>query len=177
MTRPGQSNAPAGATRSHTLVISIFERPGAVDRVVGQLRRRRAHLHTLTIGRSADPEVARITAGIDDSEVAVEQLIAQVRKIADVRQVVHLTTEGMVARELALIKVQSSAQQVQAIIELGHQLGAHVADVASETVTLEVTGSATSVEKLVERLQPFGICEVARTGSVAMSRGAEGGDA
>ena len=169
--RAGQSNAPEGAARTHTLVISIAERPGSVDRVVGLLRRRRANPQTLTIGRSEQPNVARITAVTDDSEVGVEQLVEQLRKVVDVRHVTSFSSEQIVERELALIKVKSDSQHSHAIIELGHQFGAHIADLAPETVTLEVTGSAEKVEQLLHLLQPFGIREMARTGSVAMSRG------
>lgn len=168
--RAGQSNAPEGAARTHTLVISISERPGAVDRVVGLLRRRRANMQTLTIGRSEQPDVARITAVTNDSEVGVEQLVEQLRKVVDVRQVLNYSSEQIVERELALIKVKSDAQNSHAIIELGHQFGAHIADVAPETITLEVTGSTEKIEKLLDLLQPFGIREMARTGSVAMPR-------
>lgn len=171
--RAGQSNAPTGAARTHTLVISIAERPGSVDRVVGLLRRRRANTHTLTIGRSEQPNVARITAVTDDSEVGVEQLVEQLRKVVDVRHVSSFSSEQIVERELALIKVKSDAQHSRTIIELGHRFGAHIADLAPETVTLEVTGNAEKVEQLVHLLQPFGIREMARTGSVAMPRGTE----
>lgn len=169
--RAGQSNAPEGAARTHTLVISISERPGAVDRVVGLLRRRRANMQTLTIGRSEQADVTRITAMTNDSEVGVEQLVEQVRKVVDVRHVTSFSSEHIVERELALIKVKSDPLHSHAIIELGHQFGAHIADLAPDTVTFEVTGSTVQVEKLVNLLQPFGIREIARTGSVAMSRG------
>jgi acetolactate synthase I/III small subunit len=171
--RTGQSDAPEGAARPHTLVILVHERPGAVDRVVGLLRRRRASMQMLTIGRSEQPDVARVTAVTDDSQVSVQQLIEQLRKVVDVRQVTHLSSEQMVERELALIKVTSDPQHSSEIIELGHQFGARVADVAPGTVTLEITGNTAQVEKLVNLLQPFGIREVARTGSVAMPRGTE----
>lgn len=171
--RAGQSDAPKGAARTHTLVILVQERPGSVDRVVGLLRRRRANMQTLTIGRSEQPDVARVTAVTDDAEVSVGQLVEQMRKVVDVRQVIHLSSEQMVVRELALIKVTSDQQHSSEIIELGQQFGAHVADVAPGSVTLEVTGSVAQVERLVDLLQPFGIREVARTGSVALPRGTE----
>lgn len=170
-TRAGQSNAPAGDARTHTLVITLLERPGSADRVIGLLRRRRAHMQTLTISRSEQPDMTRITAVTDDTEVALEQLVEQLRKLVDVRQIDVLSSEHMVERELALIKVQNGSQRASEIIELGQQFGAHIADVAAETITLEVTGSTTKIEKLVHLLQPFGIRELARTGSVAMPRG------
>ncbi|HLI70872.1 MAG TPA: acetolactate synthase small subunit [Ktedonobacteraceae bacterium] len=168
--RAGQSDVPKEVARTYTLVISINERPGAVDRVVGLLRRRRANMQTLTIGRGEQPDVARITAVINDSEVAVDHLVEQLRKVVDVRQVTNLSSDMLVERELALIKVASDPRRSNEIIELGQQFGAYLADVAPESVTLEVTGSSAKVEKLVSLLQPFGIREVARTGSVAMPR-------
>ena len=172
--RSGQSDAPAGTDRSHTIVVLAHDRHGALDRIVGVLRRRRAKMQAFAIGRNEFPGMARITIVMNDSEVAVEQLVEQLRKIVDVQHVENLTSEQTVARELALIKVNSNESQYSAeIIELAHQFGAHVVDVTQQTLTLEVTGSEEKVEKLVDSLQSFGIREVARTGRVAMTRGVE----
>ncbi len=97
--------------------------------------------------------------------------------MVDVRQVTNFSSEMIIQRELALIKVTSDLRSSNEIIELGQQFGAHITDVAPESVTLEVTGSAAQVEKLVHLLQPFGVREVARTGSVAMPRGTEQNEA
>jgi acetolactate synthase-1/3 small subunit len=128
-------------------------------------------MQTLTIGRSEVPNVVRITVMMSDSEVGVDQLVEQLRKIVDVRRVVNLSSEQAVSRELALIKVNSGVSQQPEIIELGHLFGAHPVDMDQETVTFEVTGSTDKVEKLVEQLQPYGVREVARTGCLAMTRG------
>jgi acetolactate synthase-1/3 small subunit len=169
--RAGQSNAPQDDARAHILVLFVDDRTGSVDRIVGLLRRRRAKMQTLTIGRSELPNVARITVVVDDSEVGVEQLVEQLRKVVDVRHVINLSSVQAVARELALIKVSSTTASYSEIIELGHQFGAHPVDVTPETVTLEVTGNEGKVTKLVDLLQPYGIREIARTGCVAMTRG------
>jgi len=173
--RSGQSDAPAGTARSHTIVVLAHDRIGALDRIVNVLRRRRAKMQAFAIGRNELPDVVRITIVMNDSEVGVEQLVEQLRKIVDVQHVANLVSEQTVARELALIKVNSSESQYAGeIIELGHLYGAHVVDVTQQTVTLEVTGSEEKVEKLVNSLQSFGIREVARTGRVAMTRGEQG---
>ena len=172
--RPGQADAPAGTDRSHTIVVLTYDRHGALDRIVGVLRRRRAKMQTFAIGRNEFPDMARITIVMNDSEVAVEQLVEQLRKIVDVQHVVNLSSEQTVSRELALVKVNSNeSQSSNEIIELAHQFGAHVVDVTPQTITLEVTGSEKKVEKFVDSLQSFGIREVARTGCVAMTRGIE----
>jgi acetolactate synthase-1/3 small subunit len=161
------------AARTYTLVILIDEKPGAVDRVVGLLRRRRANMQSLTISHSEQQDVTRITAVATDSDVAVGQLIEQMRKVIDVREVSNLSSEQTITRELALIKVARTSEQTGEIIELARQNGALIADVAADSVTLEITGSAAQVEALLALLQPYGIREVARTGSVALPRGNE----
>ncbi len=168
--RAGQADAPKGTERSHTLLILANNEPGMVDRVVGVLRRRRAHAQTISIGQSEMPNVSRITIQVSDSEVVVEQLVEQLRKIVDVRHIINLSSEQAVARELALVKVNANTETRAEIIEVSHLFGAHIIDLAQETVTLEVTGSEEKIEKLVAHLQRFGVREIARTGSVAMAR-------
>lgn len=171
-TRAGQADAPQDGGRNHILVLFADDQQGTLDRIVGVLRRRRANVKTFTIGRSELPDVARVTVVMDDSEVGVEQLVEQLRKVVNVRHIVNLSAEQAVSRELALIKVNSNSAQSGEIIEVGHLFGAHAIDMTPETVTLEVTGSAEKIEQFVNTLQPFGIREIARTGSVAMTRGA-----
>ncbi|MBA2393584.1 MAG: acetolactate synthase small subunit [Ktedonobacteraceae bacterium] len=170
--RSGQSNLPQGAEQAHTLIIKVEDRPGAVDRVIGLLRRRRANMQTFVLGHTEQAEIVRITVMVNDSEVALEHLVEQMRKIIDVQQVTKLVGSQTVARELALIKLNSTYDNVQEIVEQAHLFGAHVVDMAPETVTLEVTGSNEKIEQLLASLQGYGIREIARSGRVAMARGA-----
>ena len=169
--RSGQSNMPQGSEQAHTLVILVEDRPGSVDRVIGLLRRRRANMQTLVLGRSEQPEVARITVVVNDSEVGQEHLVEQMRKIVDVRQVMNLAFPQTVTRELALIKVKSTSDNVHEVVERAHLFGAHVVDMSPETVTFEVVGSEEKIEKVVGLLQTHGIREIVRSGRVVMARG------
>lgn len=171
--RAGQSSVPVETARTYTLVILIDEKPGAVDRVVGLLRRRRANMQSLTIGHSEQTDVTRITAVTTDSDVAVGQLVEQLRKVIDVREVSNLSSGQIVERALALINVTNSPQHASEVIELARQHGAYIADITTASITLEVAGSTAQVEALVNLLQPFGIRAVARTGSVALPRDTE----
>ena len=87
--RSGQSNHPQGVGEKHTLVALVYDRPGSVDRVIGLLRRRRANAQTLLLEPAEQPDFVRITVQMVDTEVAVDQLIEQLRKIVDVQQVEH----------------------------------------------------------------------------------------
>src|SRR5690348_6871205 len=94
--RAGQADALKGTERSHTLLVLANNEPGMVDRVVGMLRRRRAQPLAISIGQSEITNVSRITIQVSDSEVGVEQLIEQLRKIADVRHIVNISSKQAV---------------------------------------------------------------------------------
>lgn len=171
--RAGHSTIPQDAARNYILVTQVNDRPGAVDRVVGVMRRRRANMQTLVMSQSIAPQVVRISITVNDSEVGIHHLVEQLRKVVDVQEVIYLTAEQTITRELALIKVNKDGANFNDIIACGLLFGAHTVDVTAETVTLEIAGSIENVEKLIERLQEYGIREIARSGHVAIARGNE----
>ncbi|MBV9708420.1 MAG: acetolactate synthase small subunit [Chloroflexi bacterium] len=168
--RAAQSSVPRGKERTYTLIILVDDRPGAVDRVVGLLRRRRASTQTLALVGSERPGVIRVTAQVTDSDVAVDHLLEQLRKLVDVRQAENVTRQHSVMRELALIKINSSITTRNEIIESGRLFGAHVIDSTPETVLLEVTASKEKIDELITLLEQYGICELARSGNIAITR-------
>src|SRR5260370_7443239 len=103
----------------------------------------------MSIGQSEIPNVSRITIQVNDSEVGVEQLVEQLRKIVDVRHIVNLSSEQAVARELALVKVNAAAESRVEIIEMGNLFVAHIVDLPQETLTLEVTDTEQKIKNLL----------------------------
>ena len=167
--RAGQTSVARGTEQAHTLVVLVQDRPGSVDRVIGLLRRRRANMQTLVLGRSSQANVVRITMGIDDSEVGVEHLVEQLRKVIDVKQVLNLAAQEAIIRELALIEVNATGSQSQEVLAVGQQFGSQSVDQTAEKVTLQIADSVEKIEQLLEQLQAYGIREIARSGSVAIS--------
>ena len=56
-------------------------------------------------------------------------------------------------------------------MQIVHSLRAHIVDVANDVTIVEVTGNEHKVNSLQTLLEPFGILEVMRTGTIAMNRG------
>jgi len=167
--RAGYSDLPRGAEAVHILIVLVEDCPGAVDRVIGVLRRKRANTQSLSMGRGDAPDIVRITALVNDSEVSVENLVEQVRKIVDVRQVTNLTAEQAVIRELALVKVSTTADNVHEVLATANQFGAAVVAIAPDTVTFELSGKEEKILKCIKALQAYDIREIARSGYIATS--------
>jgi len=57
------------------------------------------------------------------------------------------------------------------IMQLADVFRARVIDVSPQSLVLEITGSEAKLDKLLEVLHPYGVLEMARTGTLAMGRG------
>jgi acetolactate synthase-1/3 small subunit len=102
----------------------------------------------------------------------VEQVRKQLDKVIDVIKLSDITDESRVDRELALIKVKTTPQSRSEIMQIVDIFRANIVDVAAESLTVEVTGDEDKINSLLNLLRDFGIKEVARTGRLAMTRGA-----
>ena len=160
----------------HTLVTTMEDGPAVLNRVVSLCRQRGFAIDSLTIGRTHEPHVMRLTMVVDGSKTAVEQVVKQLYKVIEVRKVSDLTDDQTVERELALIKVTSKSPSLRAeIMQIVDIYRARIVDVAQSSMTVEVTGPSDKIDSMIGLLKPYGIKEMVRTGAVAMSRGATAG--
>jgi len=115
-----------------------------------------------------------MTIVVDGATTRVEQVRKQLDKVVDVVKVFDITEDDMIARELALIKVKATSSTRSEIIEIVDIFRANIVDVASDSVTIEVTGDEDKINSLLKLLRGFGIKEISRTGRIAMVRGVAG---
>ncbi len=158
----------------HTLIVLMEDKPGALNRATSLFRRRNFNIESLTVGHSETAGISRMTLVMDGSDSVVEQVSKQLYKVVNVTKVVDVTAEPAVLRELALIKVHATSNSRGEIMQLVDIFRAKAVDVASDSLTVEITGQEDKIDTLISLLRPFGIKEMVRTGRVAMVRGAPG---
>ena len=155
----------------HTLVALVEDKPGVLNRVASLFRRRAFNIQSLAVGHSEQPGLSRMTVVVSGDSAVVEQVRKQLDKLINVIKVTDITEGDIVARELALIKVNATAATRSEIIQIVDIFRANIVDVASDSLTVEVTGDEDKVKSLFELLRSFGIKEVTRTGRIALTRG------
>ncbi len=162
------------AAMKHTLVALVEDKPGVLNRVASLFRRRGFNIESIAVGRSELPHLSRMTIIVDGTTTMVEQVRKQLDKVVDVVKVSDITAGDIIARELALIKVKATSSTRSEIIEIVDIFRASIVDVASDSLTIEVTGDEEKVKSLLNLLRGFGIKEIARTGRIAMTKGGSG---
>ena len=155
----------------HTLVALVEDKPGVLNRIASLFRRRGFNIQSLAVGGSERPSLSRMTIVTGGDSAEVEQVRKQLDKLINVVRVTDITEEDLVARELALVKVKTTASTRSEIMQIVDIFRANIVDVASDSLTVEVTGDEDKVNSLLELLCGFGIKEVSRTGRIALTRG------
>ena len=149
----------------------VQDKPGVLNRVSSMFRRRGFNISSLAVGHSETQGFSRMTFVVDGDDGTIDQVTKQLYKLIDVVKVSDISKEEVVLRELALIKVRTTASTRPEVLQLVDIFRSNVVDVSPDSVIIEVTGDEDKVDSLLRILRPFGVREVMRTGRVGLMRG------
>jgi len=155
----------------NTLSVLVENKPGVLTRIAGMFARRNYNIHSLAVGPTDDPRVSRLTLVVGTEAVQLEQIVKQLNKLVHVLKIVELEADESVQRELQLIKVAADGGTRSQIIELADVFRAKIVDVDHDSITIEAAGNPGKLEAMVELLEPYGIREMVRSGTIALARG------
>lgn len=152
----------------HTVTALVQNESGTINRVVSLFRRRGFSLASFNAGDCEQPGFSRMTFVVDGDRATVGQVLKQLDRLIDVVECEDLPEESSVARELALIKVAPTSEQREALYGLVLEHYAKTPSANESFVVVEFAGSVSEVETIIERLTPYNVVEIVRTGLVAI---------
>ena len=155
----------------HTLSVLVEDKPGVLTRVAGPFARRAFNIHSLAVGPTELSGISRITVVVDADGELLEQVTKQLNKLINVIKIVELTAESSVQREHIMVKVRADASTRLQVTQAADLFRATIVDVSTESVVIESTGSREKIHALLDVLEPFGVREIVRAGTVALGRG------
>ena len=155
----------------YTLIAWMRDKPGVLSRVSGMMRRRNFNIDSLQVGHTESPGISRMTFVVDGNDRMVDQVIKQLRKLVDVTRVEDISEQPIVAREMALIRVSTNADNRSEIVQMVNIYRGEIVDVALDSMIVQIVGAQDRDDSLIDLLSNFGISEMVRTGPVAMARG------
>ncbi|OOM79173.1 acetolactate synthase small subunit [Clostridium sp. BL-8] len=155
----------------HVLSVLVKNSSGVLSRVSGLFSRRGYNIDSLTVGRTEDPLISRMTITLMDDDNVLEQVKKQLSKLEDVIRVINFKANESVYRELVLIKVRANAESRAAINETVNIFRSKIIDLSTDTLTIELTGDEDKISALINLMEEYGIEELVRTGVTALQRG------
>ena len=155
----------------HIFSILVANKPGVMTRVSSMFTRRGFNIDTLTVGETESPEFSRMTVSMIGDDYSKDQVVKQLSKLHDVKQVQVMERDETVTRELLLIKVKNDSSTRQDVLAAVDVFRSKIVDYSPDALCIEITGETTKINAFIELVEPFGIMEICRTGIVALERG------
>jgi acetolactate synthase-1/3 small subunit len=144
-------------------------KPGALMRVTGLLSQRGYNIESLTVARTLDPELSRMTIVVDVDSVQRQQVIKQMNKLINVLQASDLTESPAVVRELVLVRVRTAQESRTAVLKEAEIFAGRVVDSSTEGFVIEVTGDPEKLGEFIDVMGSYGEVEVTRSGALAIA--------
>jgi acetolactate synthase-1/3 small subunit len=154
----------------HTISVLVENKFGALTRITGLFSGRGYNIDTLNVAPTNDATASRATIVTQGDEATLEQICKQLKKLPDVLEVRDFRESEYVDRELVLVKVKVDSESRAEVMQITDIFRAKIVDVQPKTLTIEITGNESKVEKFIDLMKTFGIADLTRTGKVAMPR-------
>ena len=154
----------------HTISVLVENKFGVLTRVAGLFSGRGYNIDSLNVAPTHDPTASRMTIVTHGDESTLEQIVKQLNKLPDVLKVVDFRDGDYVDRELVLVKVSVDSKARAEVMQITDIFRAKIVDVQAKTLSIEITGDESKVEKFIELMKAFGVVDLTRTGRVALPR-------
>jgi acetolactate synthase-1/3 small subunit len=156
----------------HVISALVMNEPGVLAGVANMFSARGFNIDSLVVGRTEDPGLSRMTIVVIADENTIEQVRRQLAKLVPVVSVNDFKGSAYIERDLALLTVGVSRENRNEVIETVKLFRGKVVDVSRESVMVELAGTEEKIEAFIDLMKDYGIKELARTGVIAMARGA-----
>lgn len=153
------------------LTVTVENQPGVLARIAGLFSGRDYNIDSLAVGETEDHSTSRMTIVATGDEIVLDQIIKQLNKLVDTLKVVDMEGENYVERELALIRVNVGGKDKNELMHLVGIFRGKVLDVTADSYMIEITGTDEKVNAFISQIKSYGVIEMSRTGTIALTRG------
>ena len=150
--------------------VLVENRSGVLCKVAGLFSRRCFNIDSLAVGETDDPEVSCMTIVSSGDKRTIEQIEKQLNKKLDVIKVKTFDETQSISRELMLMKVKYNKNNRRDIMEVCEILKAQIVDMSKTMMTIQICDVPEKVQLLIQMMQSISVVEVARTGTLALSK-------
>ena len=158
--------------KKYNLAILVDNKPGVLTHVSGLISRRAFNIESISAGYTEETDVTRINIEVSvEDKHELEQVITQLSKLIDIIKIVNLGEVDSIVRELVLLKVRANKETLKDIRNIVDVFRGKIVDISPENVVIEITGSQGKIDAICAMMAQFEIIEIARTGTIAISRG------
>ena len=157
---------------SHSISLLVNNKPGVLIRISLVFARRGYNIDSLVVSPAHNRQFSRMSITASGDPETLVLILGQLNKLVDVIHATDHTGDVVVQRELALIKVDCTAELRTEVLQISEHFKCQSVDISDTTLLLEATGNSDKLDALELILEKYGIVEIVRSGKLVMARGA-----
>ena len=154
----------------HTISVLVENKFGVLTRVAGLFSGRGYNIDTLNVAPTQQANTSRMTIVTVGDDSTLDQIVKQLNKLVNVLEVVDFRESEFIDRELVLVRVAVNAKSRAEIMQMTDIFRAKIVDVQPQSLTIEITGDESKIDKFLRLMATFGVLELTRTGKIALAR-------
>ncbi len=168
--RPALRSRTSGSNNNDSMeqeyIITVFSenKVGLLSQITTVFTCRNVNIESLTTSESALAGIDKFTIVVRTDPEKIEKLARQVEKRIDVLKVFVFTSDEVVQQEIALYKVTRSRN----VEQLVRRHNVRILEIDDDYIVVEKTGYKSETRELFELLQPYGVQQFVRSGTVAI---------
>ena len=154
----------------HTVSVLVENKFGVLTRVAGLFSGRGYNIDTLNVAPTQQANTSRMTIVTFGDDATLDQIVKQLNKLVNVLEVHDFRESEFIDRELVLVRVAVNAKSRAEIMQMTDIFRAKIVDVQPKSLTIEITGDESKLDKFLRLMETFGVLELTRTGKIALAR-------
>jgi len=154
----------------HIISVLVENKFGVLTRIAGLFSGRGYNIDTLNVAPTQQPDTSRMTIVTRGDDATLDQIVKQLNKLVNVLEVHDFREANFIDRELVLVRVAVDAKSRAEIMQMTDIFRAKIVDVQPKSLTIELTGDESKIEKFLGLMKTFGVLELTRTGKIALAR-------
>ena len=154
----------------YTVSIYTENNIGILNRLSAIFLKRHINIESMTVSKSEIDNVHRFTFVVNLTETNARKIIGQLEKQIEVIRAFYHTEEEIVYQETAMFKLSTEFlydENIQTKLKLRR---AHIVTITKSFFVIETTGLKEDIDRLYDKLKPYGLMQFVRSGRIAITR-------
>lgn len=143
---------------------------GLLNRLSAIFLKRHINIESMTVSHSEIDHVHRFTFLVNVTETLIKKVVLQLKKQIEVIGAFYHTDEEVIYQETAMFKISTKYMYDERIQNKLKLRRAHVVTITKQYFVIETTGFKEDIDKMYDRLKPYGLLQFVRSGRIAITR-------
>ncbi len=154
----------------YTVSVYTENNLGLLNRLSAIFLQRHINIESMTVSKSEIENVHRFTFVVNISENKARKVIGQLEKQIEVISAFFHTEEEVIYQEMALFKISTEHLYDEKIQNKLKFRRAQIVTITEHFFVIEASGLKEDIDRMYERLKPYGLMQFIRSGRIAITR-------